>query len=45
MAKRQTIGENPLDGLFQTAVESNETSTVVRTAEIFQKTTYHSPNI
>jgi predicted DNA binding CopG/RHH family protein len=26
MAKRQTIGENPLDGLFQTATENNEAS-------------------
>lgn len=26
MAKRQTIGENPLDGLFQTATESNGAS-------------------
>ncbi len=25
MAKRQTIGENPLDGLFQTTTEKNET--------------------
>ncbi|WP_036746567.1 hypothetical protein [Parachlamydia acanthamoebae] len=29
MAKRPTIGDNPLDGLFQTAVESNGTSVAV----------------
>jgi len=29
MVKRQTIGENPLDGLFQTATENNETSVAV----------------
>jgi hypothetical protein len=29
MAKRQTIGENPLDGLFQTATENNGTSVAV----------------
>lgn len=29
MAKRQTIGENPLDGLFQTATENNGTSIAV----------------
>lgn len=29
MAKRQTIGENPLDGLFQTASEDNGASVSV----------------
>ncbi|MGK5594263.1 MAG: hypothetical protein ACSNEK_02770 [Parachlamydiaceae bacterium] len=29
MAKRQTIGENPLDGLFQTVTENNGTSVAV----------------
>lgn len=29
MAKKQTIGENPLDGLFQTATENNGTSVAV----------------
>jgi hypothetical protein len=29
MAKRQTIGENSLDGLFQTATENNGTSVAV----------------
>lgn len=29
MAKRQTIGENPLDGLFQTATENNGTSVAI----------------
>jgi predicted DNA binding CopG/RHH family protein len=29
MAKRQTIGENPLDGLFQTTTENNGTSVAV----------------
>ena len=29
MAKRQTIGENPLDGLFQTATENNGTPIAV----------------
>jgi hypothetical protein len=29
MAKRQTIGENPLDGLFQTSTENNGTSVAV----------------
>lgn len=29
MAKRQTIGENHLDGLFQTATENNGTSVAV----------------
>ena len=29
MAKRQTIGENPLDGLFQTSIENNGASVAV----------------
>ena len=29
MVKRQTIGENPLDGLFQTTTENNGTSLAV----------------
>jgi hypothetical protein len=29
MAKRQTIGENPLDGLFQTTTENNGTAVAV----------------
>jgi len=29
MAKRQTIGENPLDGLFQVVTENNEASIAV----------------
>lgn len=29
MAKRQTIGENPLDGLFQSATDNNGTSVAV----------------
>jgi hypothetical protein len=42
MAKRQTIGENPLDGLFQTATENNSTSVAVlekeqRTPKVRQK--------
>jgi predicted DNA binding CopG/RHH family protein len=29
MTKRQTIGENPLDGLFQTSIENNGASVAV----------------
>jgi len=54
MAKRQTIGENPLDSLFEPAVSSNGNSVAVlneenaspqQKAKSSKKTTHYSPNL